>query len=71
MPIVNSLNVRAFLVIAAGERAASRQRAEARRHIWHISMAAACWVVAFAAVLALNWSGARLTIRAIHSLVQT
>ena len=55
----------------AGVAFPSRQRAEARRHIWHISVAAACWVIAFGAVLALNWSGARLTIRAIQSLVKT
>ncbi len=54
----------------AGAAFPSRQRAEARRHIWHISLAAGCWVAAFAAVLALNWSGARLSIHAIQSLVK-
>ena len=47
------------------------QRAQFRRHLWRISAAAACWVAAFAVVLALNWSGARLTIPAIQSLVKT
>jgi hypothetical protein len=55
----------------AGMAFPSRQRAQARRHIWHISVAAASWLIAFAAVLALNWSGARLAIHAIHSLVTT
>jgi len=49
----------------------TRQRAQFRRHLWRISAAAACWVAAFAVVLALNWSGARLTIPAIQSLVKT
>ena len=46
----------------------TRQRAQFRRHLWRISAAAACWVAAFAVVLALNWSGARLTIHAIQVL---
>jgi polysaccharide chain length determinant protein (PEP-CTERM system associated) len=49
----------------------TRQRAQFRRHLWRISMAAACWVVALAAVLALNWLGARLSVHAIESLVKT
>jgi len=49
----------------------SHQRAQFRRHVWRISVAAVCWVIAFAVVLALNWSGARLSIHAIESLVKT
>ncbi len=49
----------------------TRQRAQFRRHVWRISVAAACWVVAFAVVLILNSSGARLSIHAIKALVQT
>ena len=49
----------------------SRQRALARRHVWHISVAAACWLAAFAVVLLLNRSGARLSIHAIQYLVKT
>jgi polysaccharide chain length determinant protein (PEP-CTERM system associated) len=49
----------------------TRQRAQVRRHLWRITVAAACWIVAFAVVLALNWSGQRLSIHAIKSLVQT
>jgi len=49
----------------------TRQGAKTRRHLWRFSAATVCLVVAFAAVLALNWSGARLSIHAIKSLVQT
>ena len=59
------------LLGVAGVGFPSRQRAEARRHMLRISVAAACWVIAFAAVLALNWSGARLSIRALQALVKT
>jgi hypothetical protein len=49
----------------------TRQRLMFRRHVWRFSAAAACLVVAFATALALNWSGARLTIEAIRSAVNT
>jgi polysaccharide chain length determinant protein (PEP-CTERM system associated) len=40
------------------------------RHMWRISAAAACLVIALGFVLALNWSGARLSVHAIQSLVK-
>ena len=40
------------------------------RHVWRISAASACLVVALGVALVLNWSGARLTIHAIQSLVK-
>jgi polysaccharide chain length determinant protein (PEP-CTERM system associated) len=40
------------------------------RHVWRISAASACLVVALGVALALNWSGARLSIHAIQSLVK-
>jgi polysaccharide chain length determinant protein (PEP-CTERM system associated) len=40
------------------------------RHVWRISAATACLVVALGLALVLNWSGARLTIHAIQSLVK-
>ena len=49
----------------------SRERAQARRHVWRLAVAGACWVLAFAVVLALSWSGARLPLHAVRSLVQT
>ena len=75
-PVVISIRVMneltSFPVLGVtGAAFPSRRRAEARRHVWRISVAAACWVVAFAVVLLLNWSGARLSIRAIQFLVKT
>jgi len=46
------------------------QRKKMWRHVWRISAASACLVVALGIVLALNWSGARLSINAIRSLVK-
>jgi hypothetical protein len=40
------------------------------RHFWRISAASACLVVALGVVLVLNWSGARLSIHAIESMVK-
>ena len=40
------------------------------RHVWRISAATACLVVALGIALVLNWSGARLSIHAIQSLVK-
>lgn len=75
-PIV--ISVRAMNVLTsfpvlgvAGVAFPTRQRAEARRHLWHVSLAAACWVFAFVVVLALNWSGVRLSIHAIQSMIPT
>jgi polysaccharide chain length determinant protein (PEP-CTERM system associated) len=46
------------------------QRKRIFRHVWRISAAAACLVVALGIALALNWSGARLSVHAIQSLVK-
>jgi polysaccharide chain length determinant protein (PEP-CTERM system associated) len=48
----------------------TEQRKKIWRHVWRISTASACLVVALGVVLALNWSGARLSIHAIQSLVK-
>src|SRR5216683_1028669 len=49
----------------------SMQRREFRRDMWRFSAAMACLVVALAVAFALNWAGARLTVHAIRSLVNT
>jgi polysaccharide chain length determinant protein (PEP-CTERM system associated) len=46
------------------------QRKKGLRHLWRISAAAACLVAALGLALALNWSGARLSLPAIQSLVK-
>jgi polysaccharide chain length determinant protein (PEP-CTERM system associated) len=46
------------------------QRKKILRHVWRISAATACLVVALGIALVLNWSGARLSIQAIQSLVK-
>jgi protein tyrosine kinase modulator len=46
------------------------RRKKILRHMWRISAATACLVVALGIALALNWSGARLSIYAIQSLVK-
>ena len=46
------------------------QRKKILRHVWRISAASACLVVALGIALALNWSGARLSVQAIQSLVK-
>jgi polysaccharide chain length determinant protein (PEP-CTERM system associated) len=46
------------------------QRKKIWRHVWRISAASACLVIALGVALALNWSGARLSIHAIQSLVK-
>jgi polysaccharide chain length determinant protein (PEP-CTERM system associated) len=46
------------------------QRKKNLRHMWRISAAAACLVFALGLALALNWSGARLSMNAIESLVK-
>jgi polysaccharide chain length determinant protein (PEP-CTERM system associated) len=40
------------------------------RHVWRISAAGACLVAALGLALILNWSGARLSIHAVQSLVK-
>jgi polysaccharide chain length determinant protein (PEP-CTERM system associated) len=46
------------------------QRKKIVRHVWRISAASACLVIALGIALLLNWSGARLSIHAIQSLVK-
>jgi polysaccharide chain length determinant protein (PEP-CTERM system associated) len=46
------------------------QRQKIWRHAWRFSAAGACLVVALGIALALNWSGARISIHAIQSLVK-
>jgi polysaccharide chain length determinant protein (PEP-CTERM system associated) len=46
------------------------QRKKMWRHLWRISAATACLLVALAVALVLNWSGARLNIHEIQSLVK-
>jgi protein tyrosine kinase modulator len=46
------------------------QRKKIWRHVWRFSAATGCLVVALVAVLVLNWSGARLSIHAVQSLVK-
>jgi polysaccharide chain length determinant protein (PEP-CTERM system associated) len=46
------------------------QRKKILRHVWRISAATACLVVALGIALVLNWSGARLSVQAIQSLVK-
>ena len=49
----------------------TREGLESRSRLWRFSAATVGLLVAFAVILALNWSGARLTIHAIRSLVKT
>jgi uncharacterized protein involved in exopolysaccharide biosynthesis len=49
----------------------TRDRARATQNLWRFCAASAGLLVAFAVALALNWSGARLTIHAVRSLVKT
>jgi len=46
------------------------QKKKIMRHVLRISAASACLVIALGIALALNWSGARLTVRAIQSVVK-
>jgi polysaccharide chain length determinant protein (PEP-CTERM system associated) len=75
-PIVTSVRivneVTDFLLLGVVSTAfPSKQRREFRDNLWRYSAATACLMMAFAVVLALNWAGARLTINAIRSLVNT
>jgi protein tyrosine kinase modulator len=49
----------------------SKQKRQFRKHMWRFSAASACLMAAFIGALLLNWSGARLTVEAIRSLVKT
>jgi polysaccharide chain length determinant protein (PEP-CTERM system associated) len=73
-PIVNSVSaigeLTSFPLLGVVSVAfPSAQRREFWRHLWGISAASACLLVALGFALALNWSGARLSIHAIRSLV--
>jgi polysaccharide chain length determinant protein (PEP-CTERM system associated) len=54
-----------------GVASPARHRMRTRLRALTLSMAVACWVAAFAGALFLNWSGVRLTIPAIRSLIRT
>ena len=49
----------------------TRHRAQAEFNLLRFTAAAFCLLAAFAGVLALNWSGVRLSLQAIHQLVAT
>jgi hypothetical protein len=75
-PIVSSVPIVAeltdFPVLGVvGVAFPSRQQQEFRRDMWRFSAGTACLILAFAVALGLNWAGARLTVHAIRSLVQT
>jgi polysaccharide chain length determinant protein (PEP-CTERM system associated) len=75
-PIVSSVRganeITTFPVLGVvNEAFPTRDRAQAVKNLWRFSAATVGLLVAFAVVLALNWSGARLTIHAIRSLVKT
>jgi polysaccharide chain length determinant protein (PEP-CTERM system associated) len=75
-PIVNSVRalngMTSFPVLGVVSVAfPTAERKKYWRHLWHISAAGACLLSALAIALALNWSGARLSIHAIRSLVNT
>jgi polysaccharide chain length determinant protein (PEP-CTERM system associated) len=75
-PIVSSVRtlneVTSFPVLGVVSAAfPTRHRAQSLFHLFRFVAATACLMAAFAAVLALNWSGARLSIQAIQSLVKT
>jgi polysaccharide chain length determinant protein (PEP-CTERM system associated) len=46
------------------------QKKKIWRHVWRYSAATACLIVALGVALALNWSGARLSIHAVQSVVK-
>jgi polysaccharide chain length determinant protein (PEP-CTERM system associated) len=75
-PVVSSVRalneVTSFPVLGVVSAAfPSLQRAQSRFHALRFTAAALCLLAAFAGVLALNWSGARLSMHAIHSMVST
>jgi hypothetical protein len=49
----------------------SAQRKQFRGHLWRFCAATACLLIALGIVLALNWSGARLSIHAVKTLVNS
>jgi polysaccharide chain length determinant protein (PEP-CTERM system associated) len=75
-PIVNSVRtvneLTSFPVLGVVSSAfPSEEKREFRRTMWGFSTATACLVVALLIALGLNWAGARLSIQAILSLVNT
>ncbi len=75
-PVVNSVRgvseLTGFPVLGAVSVAfPSRQRFVFRRHLWRFAAASLCLIAAFAIALVLNRSGARLTLGALKTLVQT
>jgi polysaccharide chain length determinant protein (PEP-CTERM system associated) len=75
-PIVSSVRVineltRFPVLGVVGVAFPGRQSKLFWRHLWRFSAATACFLLVFAVVLILNWSGARLSILAIQSLVKT
>jgi polysaccharide chain length determinant protein (PEP-CTERM system associated) len=75
-PIVSSVRAAneasSFPVLGiVSEAFPARDRARVVRSLWRFCAASAGLLVAFAVVLALNWSGARLTVHAVRSLVKT
>ena len=75
-PIVSSVRAAnettSFPVLGVvSEAFPTRDRARAVGNLWRFSAASVALLVAFAVALALNWSGARLTIHAVRSLVKT
>jgi polysaccharide chain length determinant protein (PEP-CTERM system associated) len=74
-PILSSVravnHLTAFPVLGAVSVAfPTAEKKKMWRHVWRISAATACLVVALGVALVLNWSGARLSIHAIQSLVK-
>jgi protein tyrosine kinase modulator len=75
-PIVNSVRalneITSFPVLGVvGIAFPTAERKKYWRQLWQFSTAGVCLLCALAVVLALNWSGARLSIHAIQSLVRT
>lgn len=75
-PVVSSVRsvneVTSFPVLGVVSAAfPTRHVAEARFDALRFAAGTLCLVAAFAAVLALNWSGVRLSIQAIHAMVKT
>jgi polysaccharide chain length determinant protein (PEP-CTERM system associated) len=76
MPIVSSVRtvneLTAYPVLGVVSGAfPSKQRRDFRYRMWRFSLATACLLAAFGGVLVLNWSGVRLTVQALRSLVAT
>lgn len=75
-PVVNSIRgvseLTAFPVLGAVSVAfPSRHQFVFRRHLWRFSAASLCLLAALGVALALNWSGIRLTMTALRTLVNS